>query len=190
MGASLMLHNIGMSRWVEVITIRTPEDWEVVLRFFNTVRLVYFSTHVALTLIGMSKIRPRDSRELSCLDGAFGSGVSDSILAQFPHLRTVSIDAHSDVYRNPSGRFSYRDVFTSLPVSLVCLEITHAHGPDLRIIEMARTYCPNLETLRLGRCTMFNRHLTCDFWSGFPFDHDAYIASDGTNEYAVSTPVS
>lgn len=32
---------------------------------------------------------------------------------------------------------------------------------------------------------MFNRTPACDFWTGFPFDHDAYIAADGTDDYAV-----
>ncbi|KAG8712419.1 hypothetical protein FRC11_000190 [Ceratobasidium sp. 423] len=33
---------------------------------------------------------------------------------------------------------------------------------------------------------MFNRTPACEFWLGFPFDHDAYIASDGTDDYAHS----
>ncbi|KAH7341840.1 hypothetical protein B0J17DRAFT_715004 [Rhizoctonia solani] len=33
---------------------------------------------------------------------------------------------------------------------------------------------------------MFNRTTPCEFWQGFPFDHDAYIASNGTDDYAHS----
>ncbi|KAJ1307462.1 hypothetical protein OPQ81_001562 [Rhizoctonia solani] len=161
MAASRALHDIGMLRWVRSLTIRDAEDWAIALR------------------------RPNLVRELICLDGVFGSS-NQAILHQFPHLNSVSIDAHSDVHKNASGRFSYRDVFSSLPASVSRLEITYAHGPDLKIIETVRDCCPKIEALRLGRCTMFNRAAACEFWVGYPFDHDAYIASDGTDDYAHS----
>ncbi|ELU40431.1 hypothetical protein AG1IA_05535 [Rhizoctonia solani AG-1 IA] len=161
MSASRPLHDMGMLRWVYLLTIRDSGDWEVVLKMTNSVR------------------------ELICLDGALDSG-NQSVLNQFPHLHTVSINAHEDVYKNASGRFSYRDVFNLLPTSILRLEITCAHGPDLSIMRIVRDHCPNIEVLRLGRCTMFNRIPACEFWLGFPFEHDAYIASHGIEDYAHS----
>ncbi|CAE6456142.1 unnamed protein product [Rhizoctonia solani] len=161
MAASPALHDMGMIRWVCVLTIRDPEDWALVLDKSNLIR------------------------ELICLDGVFSSN-HHTILNRFPYLHSITIDAHSDVYKNEMGRFSYRDVFSTLPPNVVQLEITCAHGPDLKIIEMVRGCCPKIEALRLGRCTMFNRTTPCEFWRGFPFDHDAYIASNGTDDYAHS----
>lgn len=181
MAASVLLHNIAMARWMRVLTIRSSEDWEKVLKQPHLVRYVSWF----VSLMPAHSTRSSDLSELTCLDCVIGSGIGQSILTRFPNLHTVSINAHSDVYRNQSGRFSYRDVFNSLPASLLRLEVTCAHGPDLKVIETVRRYCPNIETLRLGRCTMFNRTPACEFWSGFPFDHDAYIAADGTDDYAV-----
>ncbi|CAE6435380.1 hypothetical protein ACGC1H_002877 [Rhizoctonia solani] len=161
MGASTTLHEIGIIRWVCILTIRDLKDWEVALKWRNFIR------------------------ELICMDGVFDSN-NQTVLQQFPHLHTVTIDSHSDVYKNALGRFSYRDVFSSLPPDVLRLEITCAHGPDLKIMEMVRAYCPKIEALRLGRCTMFNRSTPCEFWLDFPLDHDAYMSSDGTNDYAHS----
>ncbi|CAE6461924.1 unnamed protein product [Rhizoctonia solani] len=188
MGASPILHEMGIIRWVSVLTIRDPKDWEVALKWRKYVRLVMSlsrSHHIAETRAshGLYNIHVINFSELICMEGAFHSNDSD-ILQQFSHLHTVTIDCHSDVYKNASGRFSYRDVFTSLPASILRLEITCAHGPDLKIMETVRTYCPRIEALRLGRCTMFNRSSPCEFWLNFPFDHDAYMASDGTDDYA------
>lgn len=88
-----------------------------------------------------------------------------------------------------TNRFAYQDIFTELPQSLRHLEIRHAHGPDVNVIVRVKRFCPRLETLWLGRCTMFNRTPACQFWESFPFDHDSYISSEGTDAYAVSTHV-
>ncbi|KAG8753556.1 hypothetical protein FRC11_007313, partial [Ceratobasidium sp. 423] len=161
MAASPALHEMGMIRWLCILTVRDPGDWSVALKKSNLIQ------------------------ELICLDGVISSE-NHAILQQFPYLHTVSIDVHGDAYKNTSGHFSYRDVFSSLPASVLRLEITCAHGPDLKIIEAVRECCPKIEALRLGRCTMFNRTPACEFWLGFPFDHDAYIALDGTDDYAHS----
>ncbi|KAB5589676.1 hypothetical protein CTheo_6877 [Ceratobasidium theobromae] len=108
------------------------------------------------------------------------------LLSAFPHLYGATIDAHSDVHRGDNHRFAYRDVIATLPPSLKRLEIIHAHGPDIRVISTVKKYCPHLEELRLGRCTMFNRVPACDFWASFPHDHDAYISSSETNSYSDS----
>ena len=125
------------------------------------------------------------SRELICLDGAFGKGISHSVLTRFPNLHTISINAHGDITKSETGQFSYRDLFRELPSSILRFEVTHAHGPDLKVIETLKTCCPNLQVLRLGRCTMFNTSPACDFWTGYPHDHDAYISISGTDDYAV-----
>ncbi|CAE6510449.1 unnamed protein product [Rhizoctonia solani] len=161
MAASPALHGMGIIRWICVLTIRDPEDWVMALKWLSIIR------------------------ELICLDSAFNSD-NHAILRQFPYLHSVSIDAHNDAYKNAVGHFSYRDVFSSLPLSVLRLEVSCAHGPDLKIIETVRDCCPKIEVLRLGRCTMFNRAPACEFWAGFPFDHDAYIASSGTDDYAHS----
>ncbi|EUC64858.1 hypothetical protein RSOL_493180 [Rhizoctonia solani AG-3 Rhs1AP] len=161
MSASPILHEIGIIRWVCVLTIRDIHDWKVALKWHNFIR------------------------ELVCMDGVFDSD-NQTVLQQFPHLHTVTIDSHNDVYKNALGRFSYRDVFSSLPPNVLQLEITCAHGPDLKIMEMVRACCPRIEALRLGRCSMFNRSTPCEFWLDFPLDHDAYMSSDGTSDYAHS----
>ncbi|KAG9124055.1 hypothetical protein FRC07_013041 [Ceratobasidium sp. 392] len=162
MGASPELHAMGYVRWVRILKVHTPEDWERITQL----------SHLVL--------------ELNCLDGVFTPGISKTILTKFPQLRAVSINAHNDVVRRDSGQFAYRDLFKELPPSLLRLAITCAHGPDLKVIETVRTHCPNLLVLRLGRCTMFNRIPACEFWKAFPFDHDAYIAAIGTDDYAHS----
>ncbi|KAG8718483.1 hypothetical protein FRC08_005171 [Ceratobasidium sp. 394] len=150
-----------MARWAQVLTVRDPADWDRVFRYVNYVR------------------------ELHCLDGAF-SAAYGTVLQHFPRLYAVSIDAHSDVTCGATGRFAYCNLFTALPRSIRRLEITHAHGPDVRVIQLANRDCPLLEELRLGRCTMFNRHPACPFWESFSFDHDAYMSLDGADEYSRS----
>jgi hypothetical protein len=108
------------------------------------------------------------------------------ILVDFTHLRAVSIDAHGDVSHDEQNHFAYCDLIRALPSSLRRLEITREHGPDIKIIATAKECCPDLEELRLGRCTVFNSPPVCDFWRSFPFDHDSYISSEDTNSYAVS----
>lgn len=162
MEASPELHYMGFVLWVRVLTVRDHADWEKILELSNLVQ------------------------ELTCEDGAFGKGVLRSILTRLPKLHTIRINSHGDITRNETGQFSYRDLFRELPSSLLRFEITHAHGPDLKVIETLKTCCPNLEVLRLGRCTMFNTAPACDFWAAYPFDHDAYISIAGTEDYAHS----
>jgi hypothetical protein len=107
------------------------------------------------------------------------------MLTQFPRLCAVSVDSHEDVQSNTDNRFAYRNLFSSLPSSLRRLEIKHAHGPDINVISTVKRCCPDLEELWLGRCTMFNRTPACNFWQSFPFDHDSYISSEGTDAYTV-----
>lgn len=163
MYATPELHRIGLTRWVSVLTIRTAQDWDVALEFSQRVN------------------------EIICLEGVFHTQYK-SVLSRFPQLRAISIESHEDVHRLSvaANRFAYRDLFTTLPQSLHHLEIRHAHGPDVNVITRVKKYCPDLETLWLGRCTMFNCSPACQFWESFPFDHDSYISIEGTDAYAYS----
>ncbi|KDN50550.1 hypothetical protein RSAG8_01048, partial [Rhizoctonia solani AG-8 WAC10335] len=162
MQASPETHKLGFERWVWVLTIRESQDWEIAFNISHSIR------------------------ELVCLDGTILPSKS-SVLARFPRLRAVCVDSHEDI-RPVTGvhRLPYRDVFSSLPPTVRHLEIKHAHGPDLNIISCVKRHCPELESLWLGRCTMFNRAPPCNFWETFPLEHDSYISSEGTDGYAQS----
>ncbi|CAE6412169.1 unnamed protein product [Rhizoctonia solani] len=161
MQASPGTHKLGFERWVSVLTIRDSQDWEVAFRISHLIR------------------------ELVCLEGTIIPSES-SILARFHRLRAVCVDSHEDVRLAPgSHQFDYRDVFSSLPPTVQHLEVKHAHGPDVHVIQCVKRHCPELESLWLGRCTVFNRP-GCSFWNSFPLDHDAYITNRGTDAYAHS----
>ncbi|CAE6411078.1 unnamed protein product [Rhizoctonia solani] len=162
MGASLELHKMGYRRWLQIISVKNVNDW-------NTI-----TEHIELI------------REIHCFDGTLLNPKHQANLSNIPHLYAATIDSHSDVWHDERNRFAYRDILSTLPPSLKRLEIEHAHGPDIKIISLAKEYCPKLEELILGRCTMFNRSPACDFWSSFPHDHDAYMSMVGTDAYAHS----
>ncbi|CAE6456203.1 unnamed protein product [Rhizoctonia solani] len=162
MSASVELHRMGYRRWIQVISVKTKEDWSVIQ---DNIQLV---------------------REIHCFDGVLLDPKHQDILSKIPRLYAATIDAHSDVWHDAHNRFAYRDVLSTLPPSLKRLEIQHAHGPDIKIISLVKRDCPKLEELILGRCTMFNRSPACDFWVSFPHDHDAYMSITGTDSYAYS----
>jgi len=162
MMASPDLHRMGFMRWVAVLTIRNYDDWESAVQYSQWIR------------------------ELNCLDGALAQPRHQRILVDFTHLRSLSIDSHGDITHDEHNHFAYRDLIRALPFSLRRLEITRAHGPDIKIIATVKECCPDLEELRLGRCTVFNSSSACDFWRSFPLDHDSYMSSEDTNSYANS----
>lgn len=123
-------------------------------------------------------------RELRCLDQALKSHQHWRNLATLTRVHTLSIDAHNDISHD-GDRFAYRNFFKALPPSIIRLEVIHAHGPDVKVISAVKRYCPKLEELRLGRCTMFNRSPACEFWQRFFLEHDSYLSIEGTEEYAV-----
>ncbi|KAG8784454.1 hypothetical protein FRC12_018674, partial [Ceratobasidium sp. 428] len=148
--------------WLAVVTARHPHDWQILAGGLHIVR------------------------ELRCVDGVLINARHQTMLEKFSHLYALSIDAHSDVQHDDQNRFAYHDLFSSLPRSLRRLEITRAHGPDMKIIAAVKEYCPNLEELRLGRCTVFNSPTICKFWQTFPLDHDSYMSIEDTGSYAHS----
>ncbi|KAG8701665.1 hypothetical protein FRC08_003968 [Ceratobasidium sp. 394] len=160
MSASPELHTLGYVRWLTVLTIRIPEDWDRIEQFAHRVR------------------------ELRCLDGTFNSPQHCRILLHFEHLYAVSIDVHSDVFRNDQNQLACRDLVKAFPRSLRRLEISRAHGPDMPIMATIKEYCLSLEELRLGRCTMFNSPSACDFWRSFPFKHNLYMSTEDIGLYA------
>ncbi|KAG8718350.1 hypothetical protein FRC08_005443 [Ceratobasidium sp. 394] len=164
MEASPELHTIGYIRWLAAITVRHPDDWQILLPYRHLVR------------------------QLRCADGVLTGIRHQTVLERFNHLYTLSIDAHSDVIHDEQHHFAYRDLFLSLPASLRHLEITRAHGPDIKIIAAVKQCCPNLEILSLGRCTVFNSPMICRFWQTFPLDHDSYMSIEDTDSYAVCIP--
>lgn len=162
MAASVELHRMGLARWLRTITIKEPGDWDII------------SPHIKLI------------REIKCLDGTLLNNHNHKVLLRIPNLYSATIDAHSDVWHDENDRFVYRDIVTALPPSLKRLEVMHAHGPDVKVIATVKNYCPQIEVLRLSRCTMFNRIPACNFWAAFPHDHDAYISDTGIDTYAHS----
>ncbi|KAF8594012.1 hypothetical protein BDV93DRAFT_549352 [Ceratobasidium sp. AG-I] len=153
---------MGFERWARILTIHVSEDWAVASRWSHLIR------------------------ELKCLEHAFASPKHRAVLNGFPLLRAISVDSHEDIRVDIANRFSYRSLFLSLPSSLRYFEIKHAHGPDINVISTIKKCCPNVEQLWLGRCTMFNKTPACQFWTSFPFDHDSYISSEGTEAYTHS----
>jgi hypothetical protein len=118
------------------------------------------------------------------------SPLGDCVWSQFPKLRAISLDCHEDLQSVRGGHgLAYRDIVSTLPQRLRYLEIRHAHGPDVNVIGCVKRYCPNLESLWLGRCTAFNRTPACQFWKSFPFEHDSYFSWEGSDSYAVGTQV-
>ncbi|KAG8776528.1 hypothetical protein FRC12_000858 [Ceratobasidium sp. 428] len=168
MGASVELHTIGYVRWLTVATVKHPQDWEILSLGLHLVRW-----DIAL------------GAELRCLDGVLIDTSHQTMLDKFSHLYALSIDAHSDVQHDDQNGFAYRDLLLSLPASLRRLEVTRAHGPDMKIITAVKECCPKLEELRLGRCTVFNSLTICKFWQAFPLDHDSYMSIEDTDSYAL-----
>ncbi|KAG8794989.1 hypothetical protein FRC12_019316 [Ceratobasidium sp. 428] len=165
MNASPGLHAMGFAWWMRVLKVRGAEDWELMARSPRLSHWVF---------------------ELVCLDGAFIAKIPELyILDRFNHLCALSIDAHRDLVHDDSSQFRYRNLITALPTSLRRLEILRAHGPDIGIIAAVQKYCPDLEDLRLGRCTMFNQP-ACQFWKQFPNDHDSYFSNRGIEGYACT----
>ncbi|QRV89400.1 hypothetical protein RhiJN_17418 [Ceratobasidium sp. AG-Ba] len=161
LSASQSLRQMAIPRWFQVLKIHKSSDWYIALEHSNYVR------------------------EIVCLEEALFDYRDKHILTHFTRLYTLSIDFHQDVKHN-GGQFAYRQVLWELPSSIRRLEITHAHSPDANVISMVREFCPKLEELRLGRCTMFNRFPVCDFWRAFPLEHNSYLSDSGIEDYAGS----
>ncbi|CAE6459300.1 unnamed protein product [Rhizoctonia solani] len=190
-GTNRWIRNRTLSRWFSTMVIRKEDDWNIAAR-------LHISTHIL---------------ELRVLSTALTESVADDVFMRFPNIHTIIIDAHNDFVPHaptPSNISQsighYRLVAPQLPNTLRRLWLTNAHGPDVRVIQNACIQCPQLEDLRIERCTLFSPRLLpdpvesaystsadsydeshkCHFWSNFPSDHDAYFASIGAPDYASS----
>ncbi|KAF8681318.1 hypothetical protein RHS04_02952 [Rhizoctonia solani] len=197
----------------------TPLLGYTITRYFSHFLLLSEPFTSNASLFGRGEAGPANNplfdnyRELRVLSAALTESVADDVFMRFPNLHTVIIDAHNDfVPRAPTpANISqsighYRLVAPQLPSTLRRLWLTNAHGPDVRVIQNACIQCPQLEDLRIERCTLFSPRLLpdpvesaystsadsydeshkCHFWSNFPSDHDAYFASIGAPDYASS----
>ncbi|KAF8599942.1 hypothetical protein BDV93DRAFT_559928 [Ceratobasidium sp. AG-I] len=153
---------MGFIRWIHAVTVKEIGDWDILLPDARFVQ------------------------EINCLDGTLSDPFYKKVLCHFTQLYSVIIDAHDDVIRQRNGQFAYRGLVAAFPPSLRELTIKNAHGPDINMIKIVKRSCLKLERLTLQRCTMFNRASACEFWTCFPLDHDSYISSEGTDDYAVS----
>ncbi|KAG8785117.1 hypothetical protein FRC12_017962 [Ceratobasidium sp. 428] len=182
-GSCRMYHVAVQRSWYRTLYIRGSDDWKMVAEL-RIARYV---------------------RELRVLSPALGTDTPSNVFMQFTALHTAFIDAHNDFEANhdpmmaassndgaPIGQ--YRLVAPRLPPSLRRLWVTNAHGPDISIIQMLRSFCPQLQELSISRCTLFSPRLRlsdagdelCAFWARFPNDHDSYFACEGIYQYAIS----
>ncbi|KAF8595424.1 hypothetical protein BDV93DRAFT_564400 [Ceratobasidium sp. AG-I] len=181
-GSCRMYHTAVQKAWYNTLYIRTPEDWEMVDRLGVSIYV----------------------REIRVIAAALGENQRHDAFMKFPNLHTAFLDAHNDFVvtppvstengsSRPIGR--YHLVAPCLPSSLRRLYVANAHGPDIAIIQMLVTYCPNLTELSISRCTMFSPRFRpngkghgvgCKFWDRFPDDHDSYFAGEGIEDYASS----
>ncbi|KAG8706792.1 hypothetical protein FRC09_002224, partial [Ceratobasidium sp. 395] len=182
-GSCRMYHTAVQKSWYRTLYIRKNDDWKMVEE------------------LGIAEY----VRELRVPSSALGRDTPLNVFMQFTSLHTAFIDAHNDfeanqdlivaVSRNsgaPIGQ--YRLVAARLPPSLRRLWVTNAHGPDISIIQMLRSFCPQLQELSISRCTLFSPRLQlsntkdelCAFWERFPNDHDSYFACEGIDQYATS----
>jgi len=160
--ASKAFRDIALQHWFKSIIIRQERDWGVIKHWPCLTKWV---------------------REIHILETAINVDSPQNVLLQFPHLTSASIDAHNDYKINEQTGYQYQTPASILPSTLQKLEVTNSHGPDAQIIWNAVQQCPGLESLCLGRCTMFNRP-GCEYWHNFPYDHDAYFSNQGVTEYA------
>ncbi|KAG8716547.1 hypothetical protein FRC09_015610 [Ceratobasidium sp. 395] len=99
-------------------------------------------------------------------------------LSPFKRLRFASL--------NFEEAFEYRDdvwhllpLVSKLPDSLEEIEFLWTHAPEHDIFDLVGQLCPNITTLRLVFCTMFN-HPECLWWSGHQqhMDHPYFRSHD------------
>ncbi|KAF8602663.1 hypothetical protein BDV93DRAFT_557423 [Ceratobasidium sp. AG-I] len=181
-GSCHRYHTAVQKAWYGILYIRAPEDWEMVDQLGVSIYV----------------------REIRVTAAALGENLRHDAFMKFSNLHTAFLDAHNDFVTTlpssaengsprPIGR--YHLVAPCLPPSLRRLYITNAHGPDIAVIQMLITYCPNLMELSISRCTMFSPRFRpdgsshgagCRFWDRFPDDHDSYFAGEGIEDYASS----
>ncbi|KAF8602600.1 hypothetical protein BDV93DRAFT_607425 [Ceratobasidium sp. AG-I] len=159
---------VYLREWFRSLTLKSVEDWNYAKEhgIANYARILFLTESALLSH--------------KTVKGHFD--LSDS-----QHIHTLFLDCHNDVGCSKScgqTQWSYKRIMPRLPRGLKSLAILNGHGPDLQVIRHAITQCPDLEHLRLGRCTKYNRPDDCNFWQNFPKDHDSYFSNKGIDGYS------
>ncbi|KAG9074026.1 hypothetical protein FS749_014457 [Ceratobasidium sp. UAMH 11750] len=164
-----------LAAWYRTLYIRDPEDWDLAVRM----QICGHVLEVRVLAAALDMKRP----------------FSTTILARFPRLHTVFIDAHNDIvprslvkddptFRKLLAAHPSRKYFSMLPRliwpdTLRRLWITNTHF-DTQLIPNISSMCPNLEDLWISRCTIFSRNVSgperlCNFWDGDVTRHEQYF---------------
>lgn len=196
--ASRRLRAIALPEWFRLFIVRHVDDW-----------------------MWAGRLRGMRSwvRHIICPAHALEPPVSSNVLSHFPHLRSASLSLSCDyqftpflssppLYHSapaelePTPGFSYRQPVTSFPPTMSSLTIRSTHGSETPVLRHLGMQCPDLRTLRLGKCTMFDSCTGCSsdgeegcygqiadggqcpFWGTFPFDHDIYFGGENVEAYA------
>ncbi|KAH7343220.1 hypothetical protein B0J17DRAFT_641493 [Rhizoctonia solani] len=204
--SSRRLRVIALSEWFHLFLVRHVGDWE-----------------------GASNLKGMHSwvRHIICPPHALEDPGLSSILAKFPNLRSARLSLSCDyqfipfqpstnIYPSaPAERelqpgFAYRQPVTMFPPTVISLSVHSTHGSETPLLRKLGQQCPELRTLRLNKCTMFDCCTPtkmarsqepgnptepvyygqmadgsgCPFWGVFPFDHDIYFGSEGVEAYA------
>ncbi|KAG8741258.1 hypothetical protein FRC12_015735 [Ceratobasidium sp. 428] len=172
-------------------------------------------------------------RHIICPSSVLDAAPSD-VLSRFPYLRSTSLSFSCDYEYNPitplsygnslypvapstldiAPGFNYRQPVEVFPPTMTSLSVHSAHGSETPLLRNLGLQCPDLRSLRLGKCTMFDSCTKtsgaqcdgpdapsrredhygqigdgsqCAFWGVFPFSHDVYFGSEGVEAYAVRT---
>ncbi|KAL5636427.1 hypothetical protein ACGC1H_000405 [Rhizoctonia solani] len=208
--SSRRLRVIALSEWFRLFLVRHVDDWAWAGR-----------------LKGMHSW----VRHIICPPHALEAPAPSNVLATFSNLRSTRLSLSCDYQFNPfplstdiypsapaelelTPGFAYRQPVTAFPPAMTSLSVQSTHGSETPLLQNLGLQCPELRTLRLNKCTMFdcctgteltgsqepdNRNSTesgdayygqiadgsgCPFWGAFPFDHDIYFGSEGVEAYA------
>ncbi|KAG8696039.1 hypothetical protein FRC08_007403 [Ceratobasidium sp. 394] len=163
-----------LAAWYRTLYIRNPEDWDLAVRM----QICGYVLEVRVLAVALDMKRP----------------FSTTILARFPRLHTVFIDAHNDIVprrlakddptlkllvAHPSRKYFSMLPRLIWPDTLRRLWITNTHF-DTQLIPNISSMCPNLEDLWISRCTIFSRNVSgperlCNFWDGDVTRHEQYF---------------
>ncbi|KAG8698445.1 hypothetical protein FRC08_005914 [Ceratobasidium sp. 394] len=187
------MREIVFIMWFRTLYVREPEDWDAVVRM--NICVYVLEVRVLANALDMRRKFP------------------NTILARFPLLHTVFIDAHNDfihvsvLQNNPrlSGFLAAhpgKSGFSQLPRlvwpdTLRRIWITNTHFGNI-IVPQVIKMCPDLEELCISRCTVFSKNVAgpkrlCAFWDGDMKQHEDYFLVKGANspwDQLLKTPLS
>ncbi|KAG9120528.1 hypothetical protein FRC07_003937 [Ceratobasidium sp. 392] len=208
--ASRRLRAISLPEWFRLFVVGHVNDWD------RAGRLNGMHTWV---------------RHIVCPPNALDWPAPNDVLSRFPNLRSASLSLSRDYQFNPTllsgygsniyprapatlevtSGIDYLQPVSAFPSTMTSLSVRSTHGSETPLLHNLGLQCPDLRTLRLGKCTMFdscteasgarcdgsdatsrrdNRYSQiadgsqCAFWGAFPFDHDIYFGGEGVEAYA------